>query len=92
MPWGLSWSAILSSGSKLGATDAVGPDAFNQQLSEVRAEAVRAYLADRFGLVPDPLVARGYGEARPLTSNDRRSGRALNRRVEFTVLNPEAVP
>jgi len=75
-----------------GHTDAVGADAFNQQLSEARAEAVRAYLIDRFGVAPDRLVARGYGEAQPIASNDSRSGRALNRRVEFTVLNPEVVP
>ena len=75
-----------------GHTDAVGTDTFNQQLSEARAEAVRAYLIDRFEVAPDRLVARGYGEAQPIASNERRSGRALNRRVEFTVLNPEAVP
>jgi len=75
-----------------GHTDAVGADAFNQRLSEARAEAVRAYLIDRFGVAPDRLAARGYGEGQPIASNDSRSGRALNRRVEFTVLNPEAVP
>jgi len=75
-----------------GHTDAIGTDAFNQQLSEARAEAVRAYLIDRFEVAPNRLVARGYGEAQPIASNERRSGRALNRRVEFTVLNPETVP
>lgn len=75
-----------------GHTDAIGTDTFNQQLSEARAEAVRAYLIDRFEVAPDRLVARGYGEAQPIASNERRSGRALNRRVEFTVLNREAVP
>lgn len=75
-----------------GHTDAIGTETFNQRLSEARAEAVRAYLIDRFGVTPERLAARGYGEAQPIASNDQRSGRALNRRVEFTVLNPEAVP
>ena len=75
-----------------GHTDSVGPDAFNQRLSEARARAVRTYLIDRFDLTPDRLVARGYGEAQPVASNEARWGRALNRRVEFTVLNPEAMP
>lgn len=74
-----------------GHTDAIGTEAFNQRLSEARAEAVRTYLIDRFDLSPDRLVARGYGESQPVASNDERSGRALNRRVEFKVLNPEAV-
>lgn len=75
-----------------GHTDAVGADAFNQRLSEARAEAVRAYLIDRFGVAPERLAARGYGEGQPIASNESRSGRALNRRVEFTVLNPRALP
>lgn len=75
-----------------GHTDAVGADAYNQRLSEARAEAVRAYLIDRFGVAPERLAARGYGEGQPIASNESRSGRALNRRVEFTVLNPRALP
>ncbi len=73
-----------------GHTDAVGGDAFNQELSEARAAAVRAYLVDQFGIASDRLLARGYGEAEPVASNQERAGRALNRRVEFQVLNPEA--
>jgi len=75
-----------------GHTDAVGSDAFNQRLSEARAEAARTYLIDRFDLAPNRLVARGYGESQPVASNEERSGRALNRRVEFRVLNPEVMP
>lgn len=73
-----------------GHTDATGSDAFNQRLSEQRAQSVRQYLMDAFSIAPDRLVARGYGEARPIASNNTPSGRALNRRVEFRVLNPEA--
>ena len=75
-----------------GHTDAIGTDAFNQGLSEARAEAVRTYLIDQFSIGANRLVARGYGESQPVASNQERSGRALNRRVEFRVLNPEAMP
>lgn len=75
-----------------GHTDAIGADAFNQRLSEARAEAVRTYLIDRFTIGANRLVARGFGESQPVASNEERSGRALNRRVEFRVLNPEAMP
>ena len=75
-----------------GHTDAVGTEDFNQRLSEARAAAARRYLIDRFSVAPDRLVARGFGELQPVASNEERSGRALNRRVEFRVLNPEAMP
>jgi len=75
-----------------GHTDAVGGEDFNQRLSEARAEAARRYLIDRFSVAPDRLVARGFGELQPVASNEERSGRALNRRVEFRVLNPDALP
>ena len=55
-----------------------------------RAAAVRDYLLARFGLDPARLEAVGYGEAVPVASNETETGRALNRRVEFVVLNPEA--
>jgi len=70
-----------------GHTDAQGAEAFNRRLSQARAEAVRDYLLDRFDVAPSQLVARGYGEARPVASNETATGRALNRRVEFTVLS-----
>jgi outer membrane protein OmpA-like peptidoglycan-associated protein len=74
-----------------GHTDAVGPDSVNARLSRARAAAVRAYLADRYAVAPDRLVARGDGETRPIASNQTAAGRALNRRVEFRVLNPDAL-
>jgi outer membrane protein OmpA-like peptidoglycan-associated protein len=74
-----------------GHTDAVGPDSVNARLSRARAAAVRAYLADRYAIAPDRLVARGEGETRPIASNQTAAGRALNRRVEFRVLNPDAL-
>lgn len=53
------------------------------------AAPVRAYLIDQFEIAPDRLVGRGYGETEPVASNEERSGQALNRRVEFRVLNPD---
>ncbi len=69
-----------------GHTDSVGTEAFNQKLSQARAETVRQYLIRRYGIAPDRLVARGYGETQPLVTNENPTGRTLNRRVEFTVL------
>lgn len=72
-----------------GYTDAVGNEDANQELSQERASAVRDYLVDQFALAPDRFEVQGYGEARPIASNDTPAGRELNRRVEFVVLNPE---
>ncbi len=69
-----------------GHTDSVGGDAFNQRLSEARARTIVAYLVDRWGIDPSRLVATGYGETQPLVSNDNPTGRTLNRRVEFRVV------
>jgi len=73
-----------------GHTDAVGTEDDNRTLSDARAQSVREYLTNRFGIAPQRLVARGYGEARPIATNETEAGRALNRRVEFVVLNPAA--
>lgn len=68
-----------------GHTDNVGDDASNQKLSDQRANAVRDYLLGK-GIEAARLVAKGYGESRPMTTNDTEEGRALNRRTEITVL------
>ena len=65
-----------------GHTDARGPYTRNVNLSLQRAEAVRAYLVMQ-GVSAERLVARGYGPAKPVGSNDTASGRAMNRRVEL---------
>ena len=67
-----------------GYTDSVGPDAYNQKLSERRANAVRAALVND-GVESGRVNAVGYGEANPVASNATEEGRALNRRVEATV-------
>ena len=66
-----------------GYADSVGEDAYNQKLSERRAEAVRQYLVDNFGIDPKRLVARGVGESKPVADNSTVAGRAENRRVEI---------
>ena len=68
-----------------GHTDAVGAAAYNMQLSQRRAEAVRDYLLANFDLNADRLVAEGYGEADPIASNDTDEGRSRNRRVQFVI-------
>jgi len=65
-----------------GHTDALGPEEFNQRLSEQRAESVKAYLTER-GVAPERISVVGYGESRPRGTNDTVEGRRLNRRVEI---------
>lgn len=65
-----------------GHTDAVGNDAYNQKLSQARAQSVLAWLTAR-GVSPTQLTARGYGKGQPVASNDTDDGRARNRRVEL---------
>lgn len=67
-----------------GFTDSVGPDDFNQALSERRAEAVRDALVD-LGVPPERITARGLGEAFPVANNSTAAGRQLNRRVEIVM-------
>lgn len=69
-----------------GHTDSVGSDAYNQGLSERRANSVKQYLTEQ-GVTATRLSARGYGEAQPVASNDTSEGRAENRRVELIVLD-----
>lgn len=65
-----------------GHTDNVGAEAYNQELSQNRASAVRSYLLDK-GCLPRQATARGYGLSQPIAGNDTEAGRALNRRVEI---------
>ena len=68
-----------------GHTDAKGDDAYNQRLSERRAESVRRWLADKERIDAGKLSARGWGERRPVASNDTDQGRQKNRRVEVVI-------
>jgi outer membrane protein OmpA-like peptidoglycan-associated protein len=67
-----------------GYTDSVGSDAFNQTLSEQRANAVRDYLVQQ-GLDPSQITSTGYGKTNPVASNDTAQGRQQNRRVEIII-------
>jgi outer membrane protein OmpA-like peptidoglycan-associated protein len=68
-----------------GYTDNSGDAALNLALSHKRAEAVRDALI-KYGADPDMLVAKGYGEADPIASNDTADGRLKNRRIEYHVV------
>lgn len=68
-----------------GHTDSVGNDAYNQGLSQRRAESVSNYLSNH-GVSADRLQARGFGSSRPIADNSTEDGRALNRRVELSPL------
>ncbi|MEO2051725.1 MAG: OmpA family protein [Allomuricauda sp.] len=68
-----------------GHTDSVGSESTNQKLSESRANSVRDFLIDK-GIAADRLTAIGYGEAKPIATNNTRAGRAQNRRVEINLV------
>ena len=67
-----------------GHTDADGEDAFNQALSEKRAQAVLDYLV-KAGLPASRFTATGYGSSQPVATNDTDEGKAQNRRIDFLV-------
>lgn len=78
------WLIVVS-----GHTDNTGNPKLNQTLSQKRAEAVRDWMRDT-GDVPESCFAvQGYGESRPIATNDTPEGRALNRRVEISLV-PQA--
>jgi outer membrane protein OmpA-like peptidoglycan-associated protein len=68
-----------------GHTDSVGSDAYNQTLSEKRANSVASYLSSH-GVPSARMVTHGAGEAHPVASNDTEEGRSQNRRVEITIV------
>jgi outer membrane protein OmpA-like peptidoglycan-associated protein len=68
-----------------GHTDANGSDSTNLILSQDRADAVKAYLVNNFGLDPEKISSVGYGEARPVATNETSEGRARNRRIDLVI-------
>jgi chemotaxis protein MotB len=89
---------ILSLGSNVrieGHTDNVpiqtGRFPSNWELSTARATSVVAYLVRQFGFSPEKLSAAGYGEFKPIESNDTPEGRARNRRVDIVILTSTSV-
>ncbi len=67
-------------------SDDKGSDSYNLKLSERRAQSVVSFLTEQ-GLAEEKLVARGFGETRPLVPNDSEQNRAKNRRVELEILD-----
>src|ERR1035441_5756808 len=67
-----------------GHTDNVGSDEYNQNLSDQRAESVRAYLVAQ-GVLTGSVTAKGFGKTQPVGTNDTAAGRQINRRVEMVV-------
>jgi len=74
-----------------GHTDDVGADMFNLKLSQARAESVVAYLGQA-GVEPARLDPVGFGEMRPIDTNETEEGRAHNRRVEFIIVKRDRTP
>ena len=71
-----------------GHTDAVGSDLANLKLSQARADSVAKSIARR-GVETSRLDAVGFGEMRPIQTNDSDDGRAANRRVEFIIVDQD---
>jgi len=69
-----------------GFADYVGSVAYNNQLTEKRAEAVRRYLAEQYSIPVFRTHDLGFGKSRPVADNASRAGRAQNRRVEVRLL------
>ncbi len=69
-----------------GHTDNFGTDAYNLDLSVRRAAAVKDYFLLREGMEAYEMESRGFGESRPIASNDTEEGQAMNRRVEIIIL------
>ncbi len=78
-----------------GHASSEGADEHNMKLSDLRAKAVMLYLTEKVGIAADRLSAKGYGETRPLVSEDGLEGDSLerarekNRRVEFNVVKQD---
>ena len=67
-----------------GHADSRGTKAFNQKLSEERAQSIVDYMVNK-GIAANRFQVLGYGETKPIATNANRAGRKLNRRVEVVV-------
>jgi outer membrane protein OmpA-like peptidoglycan-associated protein len=74
-----------------GHASSEGSDSHNLTLSDKRAKAVMNYLIAKAGVNKQLLKAKGYGETRPIASNDTEDGKEQNRRVEFTITAQDVV-
>jgi outer membrane protein OmpA-like peptidoglycan-associated protein len=71
-----------------GHTDNTGSEAFNERLSLNRAQSVKDFLITK-GVTQDRIATTGHGSTKPIADNTTADGRALNRRVEFTIVKEE---
>jgi outer membrane protein OmpA-like peptidoglycan-associated protein len=69
-----------------GHTDSDASDQYNMGLSQRRADAVRNALIERYGIAPDRLTAKGFGETQPIASNATPEGKAKNRRIQARII------
>ncbi|HEY5957314.1 MAG TPA: OmpA family protein, partial [Polyangiaceae bacterium] len=72
-----------------GHASAEGEDKYNKLLSDRRAHAVMRHLVDRGGVPAEVLIAKGYGEEKPVAPNDTEENREKNRRVEFNIVEQD---
>jgi hypothetical protein len=70
-----------------GYTDSQGTELYNLDLGKKRAESIRNLLI-KFGVPAELLTVQSYGKSNPIADNSTEEGRAMNRRVEFTIANP----
>ncbi|MGM0541613.1 MAG: OmpA family protein [Pseudomonadota bacterium] len=68
-----------------GHTDSIGPESYNQVLSQERAQEVADYLGNK-GVAPSRMIVTGMGESAPVADNMTKAGRAANRRVEVEII------
>lgn len=74
-----------------GHTCWIGPEEYNQALSERRADAVKDEFVSRYGISADRITTVGFGEARPVADNNTLQGRRKNRRAIAVILRPRMV-
>ena len=72
----------LSHGEIAGHTDNTSTKAYNQKLSERRANSVKEYIIKNFSIAPERLTSKGYGLEKPIATNKTKEGKAKNRRIE----------
>jgi len=65
-----------------GHTDNVGGKAYNDKLSQARADSIKKYLVENLGIAADRITTKGYGFSKPVATNKTKAGRQLNRRIE----------
>ncbi|MCS6904315.1 MAG: OmpA family protein [Bacteroidia bacterium] len=69
-----------------GHTDNTGPENLNIKISQQRANAVKQVLITRYAIAKERVLAQGYGESKPIDTNNTEEGKKRNRRVEFKIL------